>query len=173
MDKNEINRVQELIKRIEKDFPKNKNFEVFLRQLFDKVTNIDKVSFDRTKDICKNETEDLQKYADFNDEKLIEPKKNVNQKLFDESFSKFQKCFQNANKELSEVLQGFDEQLSNNQEMLGECINKCAVNSKSKSDSDIEKCITHCFDSFEGKYESFAKEYYTKFESLENRYIKL
>lgn len=173
MDINEKNRIQALIKIIDNEFPKNKEFEVFIKQLSEKVKNMDKRSYDKTKEICKNENEDLMKYSDFNETQIIEPKKNVDRKVFQESFSKFEKCFKDNNKEFSETLQGLDQKLSSNNDLLRECINKCAINSKTTSDSEILKCISVCFDNFEEKYEGFAREYYSKLEEIDNKYYKL
>lgn len=171
MDQKEIRRIEEIIQRMESKYPKNTLTEKILNEIFQRVTKIDKAVLTGSKDTCTQETEELNKYASFNENFALDVKDNIDEALFEKSLKKFQECLQSKNKDFSSELQNLDMEFYQNNNSLNKCIDDCTVGSKEKTDVTLEDCFYNCFLAFEDKQHNIAQIYNEKIKNFEKKYI--
>ena len=170
MEEKEIQRIQQIIDKMEQEYPKNMQTEAFIQDTFVRISNMDKAIIKSSFQICKSETDELNKYANFNGQMALEMKENIDERKFEESLKKWQSCLQLKHQDFAQTLHTMDREFYDNNNKMNKCVDDCAANSTSKSDQDMEKCIRTCMLNHESVFNEITKKYNSTFKDYENKY---
>lgn len=171
MDQQEEKRIDEILKRMENQYPKNMATEKLLNEIFRRISRIDKAIIAGSTSTCKEETEELNKYATFNSNYELDYKKNIDEALFEKSLKNFQECLQNKHQDFHTQLHILDADFNKNNYDLNICIDDCTLGSKEKSEAALENCFFSCFTKFEENYYNLAKSNNEQIKFHEKKYF--
>ncbi len=170
MDERENQRIEQLLKKVEESYPKNMETENYIQEIFKKITKIDKAIIKSSKEVCKTETEELLKYASFNDDMSLDLKDNVNEEKFEIILKNWQKCLQDKNKDFSQTLHLMDTEFNINNQKLNKCSEECVGDSLSKTNLQLETCFKDCLIKHERIFSEVTKKYDDSFKTFEKNY---
>lgn len=170
MDEKERERIEQILNKIEKEYPRNMETESIIQDTFKKINLADKALIKSSFQVCKSETEELTKYASFNDKMGLEMKDNIDERKFEESLKKWQGCLQSKYKDFTEVLLTMDKEFNLNNNAINNCIEDCASDSSKKNNEVIENCIRNCMQKHENSYNTIIKKYNNIFKDYEKKF---
>ena len=161
-DQREEERIKEIYVMASQKYPKNPETEKNEKKLYEIIRKINGKILESGKNLCKSQYENLLQYASISIEGL-DVKPNADERKMQESLEQFQICIEDENKEIIPRLQQIDNDMFNLTEELNGCLDKTFVNSKEKSDSEIEKRMFDCLRKFEDQNNNFSRK---SFDSL-------
>ena len=157
-DEMENKRIDDIIQSMESKYPKSAETERTVKELYEKIMKLNSSILSKAKLQCKTEYEELSKYATVNADGM-DVKPNADEKALQKSVESFQSCIQSKNSEFTTVIQNIDSDFMKNSEDLNSCINDSALNSKTKSNTDLESSFYSCFKNFEANYSTIAQKH--------------
>ena len=157
-DEMENKRIDDIILSMESKYPKSTETEKTVKELYEKIMKLNNSILTKGKLQCKSEYEELSKYATINADGL-DIKPNADENALQKSVESFQNCIHAKNTDFTNELQNLDSDFIKNNEELNSCIDRSALNSKVKSNADLENSFYNCFKIFEGSYSSIAQKY--------------
>lgn len=172
IDEKEIQRIQNILDKQEKEYPKNMETEALIQDTYVRISNMDKAIIKSSFQVCKAETEELNKFATFNEQMALEMKDNIDERLFENSLKKWQSCLQLKHKDFAETLHTMDREFNNNNNKMNQCVEDCAANSASKTNEEIEKSLRACMARHEGVFSEITKKFNATFKDYEKKYQK-
>ena len=143
----------------------NPEIEKNLLKLEDAVGNLNNKMMERSKAVCKAEYDDLSNYASL-DSFGLDVKPNVDEAKLQASLERFQICFEDKNKETIGKLKEFDNEFQNSSNVIRDCFERIAVNSKAKSDIEIERGWSDCLKKYEEIHNNFTTKYIDSFNKM-------
>ena len=164
-DQREEERIKEIYVMASQKYPKNPETEKNEKKLYEIIRKINGKILESGKNLCKSQYENLLQYASISNEGL-DVKPNADERKMQESLEQFQICVEDENKEIITHLQKFDNDMSILSLELNGCLDKTVVNSKEKSDSEIEKGMLDCFRKFEDQNNNLLRNSFNSLNKL-------
>ena len=165
LDEKEQQRLGNIYNSAGAKYPKNPETEKNVNKLYDVIEKLNSKMIENSRNLCKEEYEDLSNYATINSLGM-EIKPNADENKLQGSLEKYQLCVESNNKNLVGELQKFDYDFADLSADLNNCLDGTAVNSKAKSDNEIEKSMFDCFKRFEDIHQKLTFKYTESFSKI-------
>lgn len=166
----EVQRIKNLLDKMEKEYPKSMETEALIQDTFERISTMDKAIIKSSLQVCKPETEELNKFSTFSDQMALEMKDNVDEGLFESSLKNWQSCLQLKHKDFAETLYTMDNEFNSNNVKMNNCVEDCVANSTSKTNEELEKCLRSCMINHEGLFNEITRKYNGTFRDYQNKY---
>jgi len=170
IDQKEVERFQSLLKKAESYYPRNMETEALVQDSLDRLNNIDQIIKRNSKQACKSETEELENLISSNDTDVFELKENVDERLFEKIYKKWQNCLRETNRDYHKTILEMDRKFNSNDHKMNLCINDCAENSESKSNQQLEDCFKRCMIEHERNVNDITMDFNSTFRQYEKLY---
>jgi len=167
-----MERIDSIIKKMEQKYPKNMETESIAIEVMKKISNIERAILSSSNITCKEETEELNKYAKFNENFVLETNENIDEIKFDKSLKSWQDCLQFKNKDFTQIMNKMDTEYNVINNKINECLKDCSFNSNSKSNEDLEKCFYNCMLNHEKNFKLTTQKYHEIFNEYEKKFQK-